>query len=310
MRKLSVVLIIAACLILSGCSFIFGRKKVDPDSYDNVVDIWQKNHVTEKEAIDQAFKKLFAAAESGDQTLFAKNFAEEVRSRSGFDSALKDFFSSYPKGISNCELTYKGGGAGGNYDKDGGSTRGVAAIYQCAMDGKPYWITFSLTFEDTSHPEKVGVIHFSIMNLEGRAYYLVENNTRQMLDEHYDFDKEFPLVNIIKSDKEITAKLINGSPILWTPSDAPKLTEEEFRALLSENGDKDLSMLFDKIGKPGFNIHYFNHTADTCYYELAPKNGEPRYAYITTQTTYGKILYAYVCTPENCDYDNPLYKYN
>lgn len=310
MRKVSVVLIIAACMILSGCSFIFSRKKVDPDSFDNVIDIWQNNHVTEKDAIDQTFTKLFAAAESGDQALFAKNFAEEVRNRSGFDNALKDFFSSYPKGISNCELTHKGGGAGGNLDKDGGYTKGVAALYQCTMDGKPYWITINLTFGDTKHPEKVGVRHFSIMNLEGRAYYLVENNAHLMSDEHYDFDVEYPLINCIKSDKEVTAKLINGSPILWTPSDAPKLTEDEFRALLAENGDNDISRLFGKIGKPGFNIHYFNHTADTCYYELAPRNGEPRYAYITTQTAYGRIYNAYVCTPDSCDFDNPLYTHS
>ena len=310
MRKLSAVLIIAVCMILSGCSFIFGRKKVDPDSYDNVIDIWQNNHVTEKQATDQAFKKLFAAAESGDQVLFAKNFAEEIRNSSGFDNSLKDFFASYPKGISNCELTYKGGGAGGSNDKGGGASRGLAALYQCYLDEKPYWITIKLCFQDTKHPEKVGISHFSIMNLEGRASYLVENNEHLTADSKYDFESVHPLVNCIKSDKEITAKLINGSPILWTPSDAPTLTEEEFRALLAENGENDISRLFDKIGKPGFNTHYFNHTADTCYYELAPKNGEPRYAYITTQTQYGKIYDAYVCTPDSCDFDNPLYQQN
>ena len=306
MRKISVVLIIAVCMILSGCSFFFGKKKVDPDTYDNVVDIWQKTHVTEKEAIDQAFKKLFAAAESGDREMFARNFTEEIRNKPGFDSALKDFFSSYPKGISNCELTYKGGGAGGNFDEDGGATRGFAGLYQCTLEGKPYWITIYICYEDTNHAEKVGITHFSIMNLEGRAYYLVENNKQQEADPHYCYEDEVPLINYFKSDKEITAKLIDGSPILWTPSDAPKLTEEEFRTLLAENGDKDLSMMFDKIGRPGFNIHYFNHTADVCYYELAPENGEPRYAYITTNTEYGKVLYAYVCTPDSCDYDNPL----
>lgn len=307
MRKVSVVLIILFCMILSGCSFISRIKKVDPDSYDNVIDIWQKSSVTEREATDQALKKLFAAAESGDKELFAKNFIEKIRNSSGFDSALKEFFSSYPKGISNCELKRKGGGAGGSYNK-GGRRMGVSAVYQCNMDGKPYWITLVLCYIDTNHPEEVGVTHFSIMNLEGRAKFIVDRNNRQTLDDKYDFEADVPLVNYIMSDKEITAKLINDTPILWTPSDAPKLSEEEFRALLAENGDNDISRLFDKIGKPGFSIHYFNHTSYTSYYELAPKNGEARYAYIITRTEYGQIFDAYVCTPDSCDFDNPLYQ--
>lgn len=305
MRKLSVVLIITFCMILSGCSCIFGNKKVDPDAYDNVVDIWQKTYVTEKDSKDQAFKKLFAAAESGDQTAFTKNFSEEVRKKANFNSTLNEFFSGYPKGISECELTYKGGGAGGNSDENGIS-RGCAGVYYCSMDGKPYWITIEMTYKDDSHPEKVGVSHFSIMNLEGRANYLVENNRRQTEDEHYDFAEEFPIACYILSDKEVSAKLINGSPILWTESDAPKLTADEFGKLLKENEGKDLSGLFDKIGKPGHSIHYFNHTAYYCYYELAPENGEPRFAFITTLSEYGQIIDAYVCTPDSCDFDNPL----
>ena len=84
----------------------------------------------------------------------------------------------------------------------------------------------------------------------------------------------------------------------------PTLTyNQELIALakLGENSD-DTLVYSDEYYKA------FNSTGYTHFYELKPVNGEPRYAKIICQVDYGKIYDAYVCTPDDADYDNPLYE--
>ena len=52
-----------------------------------------------------------------------------------------------------------------------------------------------------------------------------------------------------------------------------------------------------------------NDSAEYGYiYEIASENGEPRYVYFQTDAEFGRILWSYLCTPYEVDYDKPLFE--
>ena len=80
------------------------------------------------------------------------------------------------------------------------------------------------------------------------------------------------------------------------------------RDLLGKYGTLGDRELRNKIGDANVVCKVFNNASYRHYYELKPENGEPRYAYIVCQTYYDKIYDAYVFTPTDTIYDNPLYE--
>ena len=153
--------------------------------------------------------------------------------------------------------------------------------------------------------EKVGVTNFNIMNLEGAAYFNNESNKKPFY-----FEDEY-LICRIMNDQEISARMINGIPFLWTDTPEPKLTEDEMRELLTDYRDKGIGIpeVQDVIGEPNAGIKLFNATGYDYYYELEPKeDGTPQYVHINTSTEKGRIIAAYLCDSENEYYDNLIVK--
>lgn len=114
----------------------------------------------------------------------------------------------------------------------------------------------------------------------------------------------------IVSDKEVTARLINNEAFIFDPTPERKITAAQMKEYLKDS--PDLSEVAGKIGKANVEIKYSNSTGYDYYYELESKNGEPRYAHITTNGNYGKCLNASLCSerkPLGKDEDATLLKW-
>lgn len=289
-------------LLTSGCvQKVLNGIRGGNKEYDSIVEKWKDGNTFEGEAADDAIGALFAAAEAKDHDEFKECFIESIRSKSNFDGKIGDFMDAFPKGMSEAELTYVGGGAGGSVDYDN-FEKGASYNYNCTVNGEWYYVSVSFCFCNDKHPEDIGVEQFLIMNLNARAYH----TDKASRDEYY-YDY-FDILCDIKSEEEMPARLINGCPYLWTETDTPKLSEDQMRDLLYEYGTLGNKEVREKIGDCNAYYKAFNSTGYTHFYELKPVNGEPRYAKIVCQVDYGKIYDAYVCTPDDADYDNPLYE--
>ena len=294
MRKLSAVLLIATCLLLSGCGFLKSL-----NSCKNVQEYWKSHYNSERTAADQAFKKLFEAAEKGDKERFAANFTEEVRSRSDFNTFLDAFFEKYPKGLSECKAEYTARGSSGSYDY-GDNKETADCLYTLTFEGQRYWINMGYCYKSTKHPEELGIRYLSIMNLEGFALFRTETAAKAKEIPNYYYYDEVPLVCIILGEDVVNARLVNGIAYQWTDTGTKKLTEDEMRKILTSNRDKGIKAVIEKIGEPNVK------DSSEYIYELAATDGESRYAVISTSWTNGRIIDAYVCTADSCDYDHPL----
>ena len=308
-RKTMICALLAACLMLTGCDAgkiidnasglaksLFSHEKKE---YDSIPERWRNEHVSDYTAAKQAMDALLSSADAGDKEAFAKNFTSGLRGSSGFDKLIDDFFASYPGGMSEAERNDGPVSGGGSY-RDGNSRKGGSASSELMLNGKWFYIILSFCCENTAEPENVGVESFMIMNLEAMAVHQ-DIYSRDCL--HYD---DIHLMCDIRSSNEVNARLINGSAFLWTDTDTPKLTENEMRKLLTEYRDLYAPEVREKIGKANAEQKFFNKTGYDYYYELAPENGEPRYAHICANSPYGSIINAYLCTADDQFYDDPL----
>ena len=108
------------------------------------------------------------------------------------------------------------------------------------------------------------------------------------------------------SPDEVSARLIDSRPFLWTPTDTRKLTADELRDLLRENSRLDAPALSAQLGEPNAFCKYEFSNGYDYYYELADRNGLPCYAYICTDSPFGEIVSACISTPYAFDFDYAL----
>ena len=269
-------------------------------TYECVPDRWRNEWVYDSQAEDEIIDALFTSADNGDREAFCKNFTPELQRSKGFTDAVNAFFAAYPKGFAGCERKDKGGSGGASYNY-GHNVKYDSVHFNTTLDEIWYYISIEFCYNNTDEPDKVGVTDLRIMNLEAAAVFFDEySRSMERPDDAY-------LMCDIKSPDEVSARLIGGQPLLWTPTDTPKLTADELRDLLKENQQLDSAQLREKLGAPNAFEKYANSTAYEYYYELADRNGQPCYANLKSESPYGKIFRACLCTPTEYDYAYTLY---
>jgi hypothetical protein len=292
--------ITAAVLAVWGVSSLVGTA-IKRTQYECVPDRWRSEWVSDSQAEEDIIEALLTAADSGDREAFSRNFTPELQGREGFDEAVNAFFAAYPKGFAGCERKDENSGGSGSYNA-GHNVRNDSVHFNTTLDGIWYYVSIEFCYENTDEPDKVGVTDFKIMNLEGAAAFF---------DEYYrdpDYSSDVYLICDIKSPDEISARMIGGQPFLWTPTDTPKLTADELRDILKENQQLDSAQLREKLGAPNAFRKFVSSNAYEYYYELQDRNGQPCYAILETDSPYGKIFSAFLCTPTDYDFDYTLYE--
>ena len=265
--------------------------------YECVPDVWRNTSVAESQAENEIVKSLLINADKGSREAFARNFTPELQRQKGFDNAVGKFFDSYPVGLSECEMQDKSEGDA-EYEK-GENVRTDGLSFSCCLDDKWYFVFVEYCYRNTSQPDKVGVTKFMVMNLEAAAVYYGSESDNAANDY---------LICDIKSSSEVNARLIGSRPYVWDTSLKSAATEDELRKNLEEGGRLDGYTLMSRLGEPGVVIKHPDSTEFGYFYEIAAEDGEPRYIYIQTDSEYGSILYAFICTPYEVDYRHPVFQ--
>lgn len=277
-----------AAIITNGLTASISKNIMRSD-YENVTDKWRNEWISDHSAAEEAIEELLSSADSGERERFARIFTPNIQRSENFGGYLDAFFDTYPVGLSDCRLD------GGNVQSSssynyGHNVQEGETFYTCVSDGEWYCIRMAFCYENTDSPNDVGVTFFSVENLEADA-----------LDVDY---KDIPLVCNIKSEQEVSARLIGDMAFLFTPTPQRVITQEQLKKYLEEYDN--LGALIKEIGEPNVTKKYSNCTGYDHYYELAPENGEPRYAYLCTDSQTGRFLSSYICSDTESYYDESV----
>ncbi|MGN0637594.1 MAG: DUF5104 domain-containing protein [Huintestinicola sp.] len=253
--------------------------------YENVTELWRNERVSENSAAVDAMNELLSAADNGDRESFGKLFTVGFQNSESFESAINEFFEAYPAGLSECERE-----SSGVSKNSSGEVRKGSVTYTCMMNGEWYRIKLKFCCYNENSPDEVGVEFFCIEDLEGAA-----------ADTYYGYKH---LVCNIKSDSEVSARLISGMPFLFEPDPERQISAAEMIKLLRKYDS--LYGLSEEIGKPNVTKKYSNSTGYDHYYELVPKEDIPLYAHICTSSEQGEILYADICSDTKSFYNVEL----
>lgn len=297
-RKFPVVLIVSGIVFLISPVFVAGgllvtgvtsaiSHEIESAEHECVPDEWRSSRlIGDNKAASDVITALLESADAGDKEAFIKNFTPNIQKRADFNSDVDAFFSAYPGGFSTVELE------GGLVQSSSSSNEGELekhgnTRYTCRINGEWYAIYLRFCHGNTLYPDEVGVTGFFIENLETNALDM-------------DYENEF-LSCILTDESKVCARLISNRSFVFTPYPDRIITFEEMQQLLSEHGS--LASLSEEIGPPNVTIKYSNCTGWDHYYELAPENGEPRYAYLCTNGEHGGILYGYLESETKTLYD-------
>ncbi|MBQ4396901.1 MAG: DUF5104 domain-containing protein [Clostridia bacterium] len=268
--------------------------------YECIPDRWRNEMVSDTEAADDALNALLTSADNGDRDAFSKNFTPEIQADAGFQTALDDFFAAYPGGLADLERKGGYGGGGGSYDM-GTAVLDYHVQYDLTDGDTWYRVHLSICYRNTDEPDKVGVTVFTVRNLPASAAYEEEVRNAPGTE-----DGRYMVCDVSGADGR-DVRLIDGNPFFWTASDTPPLTVDALRELLAAHRRMDDPVLTSALGSPGAVSRYADQPDYRCYYELTSENGEPRYADIQVEADSGEIFGAFVCTPDETDYDTPLW---
>lgn len=280
--------------ISSSVSTIYNRAH-----YESISDVWRHESVSQSKAEDDIIKALLVSADNGSREAFSKNFTLEMQKEKGFDKAVDDFFAAYPVGLSKCKRNDKTRPDSAEIVNEA-TLKTDSLSFRCSLDGKEYFIILEYCYRNDGNSDKVGVTRFRVMNLEAAAVYYD--------DESSNAADPFPVCDI-KSSSEYNARLVGGRAYLWTPTDTPKLSADQLRNVLEKTNRLDDPIFMYNIGEPNLIIKQDDSTEYGYFFQLNDMDGAPCYAYFQTDSERGNILWAFLCTPYEVDYDNPLVEY-
>ncbi|MBQ9901746.1 MAG: DUF5104 domain-containing protein [Clostridia bacterium] len=267
--------------------------------YECVPDIWRNESVSRNKAEEDIIRNLLASADKGNREAFAKNFTPEIQKKKGFDKAVVDFFENYPGGLAGYKIYNKTLTEPDLPDSDS-TIKTDSLSFRCGSYGEWYFVVLKYCYYNPDEPDKVGVTEFRVMNLEAAAVYYENEEANTASD--------FPVCDI-RSGSDINARLVGGRAYLWTDTDTPKISEEELRGLVELYDRLDDPALKNAIGEPNLIIKETGSNEYGYFFELTAQNGEPRYAYVQTDSERGKILWALICTPYEVQYNHTLVEY-
>lgn len=288
--------VVAGTVALAAGGFSSARTAIERSLYEHPTDRWKKEWVSDNSAANEAITTMLSAADKGDRELFESFFSEEIQNRPDFEQRMERFWKKYPGGLYREGIKPENGVSGGASYDHGSVVKDGYATYSIESGGQWYFISLELHYQDTDHPEKVGVTGFILGDLVRRALLLEEAN--DVTSEY-----EMPYIDCqLNNDPSIEAKRIGGIPRIWNETPEQKLTKEEMRDLLSSC--YSVQDLIDKgVGEPNAEFKMYSATGYEIYYGLKSEGGKDMFLHITASQPRGRIISGYLCYEDETDYD-------
>lgn len=257
---------LALVLCLGGCGDAF-QKAVEalPEDAQNAVTgairSWSDSQWSLQDPIDE----FFAAVDARDAEAVRAMFSPNVQAEDAdLDEDIQALFGLYPGPTEECEMLTPVGAS--KHIGWGENMVRVHNLVPVVCQGVSYYCSFSYTTKDEADEGNVGVTRVVFLTEKVQAN---DGFRREM-----EVGDGLTVVEDCPGDYE--TRRIGDTPYIFTPMDR-EITREDLTAFLQTEDRWDAFL--EHFGPP--NAEYWHSLS--VYYELAPEDGQARYAHIYTK---------------------------
>lgn len=252
--------------------------------HKNVVDKWKNERViSEENASREAIEELLEAADHNDRSAIIALFPENLQKDFDLGRQVDHFLEEYSGKFSGLELEYKGGG-GQRSTHYGHVVYELSCDYEVVKDGERYYIEIYACYQNTDHPEEVGITYFSMDSERGEVFY------DEIRDHPWDWE-EYYISARFDVGEDYETRRVGGYPWKFTPIDRT-ITKEQI--ISAYNNAHNLNDLIEKLGEP----NGIKRDLGRVLYEIESENDEPRYAEMNFDYYERIVSILTICGPE------------
>ncbi len=256
---------LALILILSGCGLVQGAVEALPQGAQEALQAAADRVNSRRWSLQDPIDEFFAAVDARDAQAVKAMFSPNVQVQGeALDAAIEDLFALYPGPTEDCEMLSPVGSS--QHQKYGRRTMvNVHNSFPVVCGGVNYYCSFSYVTTDEDHPENAGLKRVVLATEAAKCHPDYYRNTLDLGD---------GLAVVTAPAVEGETRRIGDQPYLFTPCDRT-ITQEDLLGFLEQETRWDAFQ--QRFGPP--NAESYGGR----YYELAPENGEARYALLFTR---------------------------
>lgn len=257
---------LALALCLSGCGDAFQRAvEALPEDAQNAVTgavrAWSDRQWSLQDPIDE----FFAAVDARDAEAVKAMFSPNVQAAdAGLEEDIQRLFALYPGPTEDCEMKTPVGAS--KHIGWGENMTRVHNMVPVVCQGVSYYCSFSYTTKDEADEGNVGVTRVVFVTEKVQA----NDDFRRELE----IEDGLTVVDDCPGDYE--TRRIGDTPYIFIPMER-EIAREDLTAFLEAEDRWDAFL--ERFGPP--NAEYWHGLS--AYYELAPEDGQARYAHIYTK---------------------------
>ena len=282
MRRLSWTL--ALLLLLSGCGWVEEAYNALPEGAQEALLGAAEEVNSRRWSLQDPIDEFFAAVDARDAEAVKAMFSPNVRAEGNLDEAVEALFALYPGPTEDCEMLSPVGSS--QHQKYGRSTMvNIHNSFPVVCGGVNYYCSFSYTTKDEDDPGNVGLTRVVLTTEAAECHPDCYETAREIGD---------GLAVVTEPAAEGETRRIGDRPYLFTPYDRT-ITRADLLAFLETETRWDAFQ--ERFGPPNARSY------GGCFYELAPEEGQARYALLYTQETDGAERVTSAILKDGREYD-------
>ena len=260
---------LALLLVLSGCGWVEEAYDALPEGAQEALLGAAQAVNSRRWSLQDPIDEFFAAVDARDAEAVKAMFSPNVQAADeDLDESIQALFDLYPGPTEDCEMLSP---VGSSQHKEYGRTTmvNVHNSFPVVCGGVNYYCSFSYVTKDEDDPGSVGLKRVVLSTEAAKCHPDYYQNAQDIGD---------GLTVVTGPAAEGETRRIGDQPYLFTPYDRT-ITQEDLLEFLETETRWD-----------AFRQHFGPPNAESYggrYYELAPEDGEPRYALLFTSETGG-----------------------
>lgn len=236
-------------------------------------------------SLQEPIDGFFAAVDARDPEAVKALFSPNVQAQGeALDDAIQELFALYPGPTEDCEMLSPVGSS--QHQKYGRRTMvNIHNSFPVVCGGVNYYCSFSYVTRDEDDPGNVGIKRVVLATEAAACHPDYYQNNQDIGD---------GLTVVTRPAAEGETRRVGDRPYRFTPYDRT-ITQEELLEFLEQETRWDAFQ--ERFGPPN---------AKSCgglFYELAPEDGEARYALLYTQETDGAERVTSAILKDGREYD-------
>lgn len=252
---------LALVLALSGCGW--AEEAALPEGAREALLEAAETVNSRRWSLQDPIDEFFAAVDARDAEAVQALFSPNVREAGGLDEAVEALFALYPGPTEDCEMLSPAGSSQ-HLEHGRRAMVNVHNTFPVVCGGVNYYCSFSYVTKDEEDPGNVGIQRVVLATEAAKCHPDYYENTREIGD---------GLTVVTEPAVEGETRRVGDEPYAFTPYDRI-ITREDLTGFLETETRWDAFL--ERFGPP-------NAGDISRIYELAPEDGEARYAVLYTR---------------------------